>query len=75
MQLSFTTSPFARTTHWKQVVFYLEEKLVVCKDEVFRGTLTCAPNALNPRDQDFTLSYTFAGAHCEASETLQYRMR
>lgn len=26
--LSFTTSPRARATHWKQTVFYLEDTLV-----------------------------------------------
>ena len=75
MQLSFSTSPFSRTTHWKQVVFYLEERLVVCKDETFRGKLKCTPNTLNPRDLDFELTYSFEGAHCKASTTMQYRMR
>ena len=64
-----------RGTHWKQAVFYFEDKLVVCKGESLRGKLTCTPNKLNPRDLDFELQYTFAGKHGTSSATMQYRMR
>lgn len=65
----------ARNTHWKQAVFYLEEKLIICKGESFKGRLKCQPNKLNPRDLDFELSYAFEGQHCKSAATLQYRMR
>lgn len=75
MQLSFSTSPFTKQTHWKQTVFYLRDTLTVCKDEVIRGRIKCTPNKNNPRDLDFELEYYFNGQHCESAAKLQYRMR
>ncbi|KAF6255866.1 protein arginine N-methyltransferase [Scenedesmus sp. NREL 46B-D3] len=73
--VSFSTGPTARTTHWKQTVFYLEDTLTVCEGETIRGVLSCRPNAKNPRDLDITLEYHFEGKHCEAHRTQEYRMR
>lgn len=70
-----TTSPAAKSTHWKQTVFYLEDSLTVCKDEVVKGHLKCVPNTSNPRDLDFELRYSFKGKLSSSSATLQYRMR
>ena len=75
MQVSFSTSPMSKNTHWKQTVLYLEDKLTVCTGEVLTGTLACLPNALNPRDLDFELSYKFEGRLCTSAGTLNYRMR
>ena len=75
LQLSFSTSPFTKQTHWKQTVFYLRDTLTVCKDEVIRGRIKCTPNKNNPRDLDFELEYYFNGQHCESAAKLQYRMR
>lgn len=49
------TGPSNVYTHWKQTVFYLSEVLTVKAGEVIRGTISCAPNAKNHRDQDFEL--------------------
>ena len=71
----FSTSPAARGTHWKQTVLYLEDALTVCEGEEVTGTLSCRPNAKNPRDLDISLRYDFAGSHGEAHREQQYRMR
>ncbi|KXZ56601.1 hypothetical protein GPECTOR_1g540 [Gonium pectorale] len=73
--LGFSTSPRSRATHWKQTVFYLEDTLTACKDEVITGTLNCRPNAKNPRDLDISISYEFSGERGEARNTQEYRMR
>lgn len=75
MQLSFSTGPKTKTTHWKQTVFYLKERITVCTGEKLTGTLKCKPNALNPRDLDFQLTYKFDGKHSHAEESLMFRMR
>jgi type I protein arginine methyltransferase len=75
LQLSFSTSPFGTKTHWKQAVFYFDERLIVCKGEIFKGRLSCAPNSLNPRDLDFELQYHFNGKHSQAEGITSYRMR
>ena len=51
-----STSPFGPYTHWKQVVFYLADQLVVCRDEELTGTIRCAPNSGNARDLDIDVS-------------------
>ncbi|KAL6756287.1 protein arginine N-methyltransferase [Haematococcus lacustris] len=71
----FSTSPKAKSTHWKQTVFYLEDVITMCAGETISGTLSSKPNARNPRDLDISLSYTFNGKHGECSRTQQYRMR
>jgi protein arginine N-methyltransferase 1 len=48
--VGFSTSPAARTTHWKQTVLYLSEALTVCAGEKLTGALSCRPNDKNPRD-------------------------
>ncbi|KAG2450091.1 hypothetical protein HYH02_000195 [Chlamydomonas schloesseri] len=73
--LSFTTSPRARATHWKQTVFYLEDTLMASKDETITGTLECKPNAKNPRDLDISITYDFDGERGQVKNTQQYRMR
>lgn len=65
----------SKSTHWKQAVFYLKERLIICKGETFLGKLTCTPNVLNPRDLDFQLEYTFEGKHSQSKASLNYRMR
>ena len=73
--LSFSTAPSARPTHWKQTVFYLATPLTVCAGEAVRGTLACAPNAVNPRDLDIELTYEHAGQRGTTRATQQFRMR
>lgn len=73
--VAFSTSPNARSTHWKQTVFYLEDTLTVSEGETISGEVSCKPNAKNPRDLDISLTYSFEGKHGEAHRTQQYRMR
>lgn len=76
LQISFSTSPFARNTHWKQTVFYLPDTLTVCAGEEVCGTISCKPNEKNHRDLDFEISYEFSGRLGSSSaKALQYRMR
>eukprot|EP00798_Chlamydomonas_sp_ICE-L_P025979 gene25979-11665_t len=71
--ITFSTSPRARPTHWKQTVFYLEDTLTMSMGEVLTGTLSCAPNAKNPRDLDIELDYKFEGSHGACSRTQDAR--
>jgi len=71
----FSTSPKAQQTHWKQTVFYLPEELTICQGEILRGTLSCKPNAGNPRDLDITITYKHDGKWQQAEGKLDYKMR
>ncbi|WBW73524.1 type I protein arginine N-methyltransferase Rmt1 [Schizosaccharomyces osmophilus] len=75
--LSFSTGPFSRYTHWKQVVFYTHKDLTVKTGEVIRGNITCKPAEGNHRELDIGISYTFEpkdGEREAVSEDMSYRM-
>lgn len=71
----FSTGPQARSTHWKQTVFYLEDELCVVAGEVIKGTLECKQNKKNQRDLDITLTYELDGEKCQVKRTQHYLMR
>lgn len=73
--IGFSTSPFARYTHWKQTLFYLQDCLTVCKDETIAGEIECKPNRKNPRDLDIGLSIIFEGRYSKVNEKIKYRLR
>ncbi|KDO24020.1 protein arginine N-methyltransferase [Saprolegnia parasitica CBS 223.65] len=60
--IAFSTGPRAKYTHWKQTVFYLSQPLTVRAGDVIEGTLSCVPNAANPRDLDIEIDVHFDGA-------------
>ncbi|KAI0071772.1 S-adenosyl-L-methionine-dependent methyltransferase [Panus rudis PR-1116 ss-1] len=71
-KVKFSTGPHAKYTHWKQTVFYTPETLTVSEGDNITGTLSCAPNARNPRDLDITIAYK---APLDAAETVvNYKM-
>jgi protein arginine N-methyltransferase 1 len=71
----FSTSPHAKYTHWKQTVFYLEEPLTVCPNEIVEGEIYCAPNAKNVRDLDIDIKYAIDGQHSKLDCKQSYRLR
>eukprot|EP01060_Flectonema_neradi_P026406 TRINITY_DN3536_c0_g2_i1.p1 TRINITY_DN3536_c0_g2~~TRINITY_DN3536_c0_g2_i1.p1 ORF type:complete len:340 (+),score=55.00 TRINITY_DN3536_c0_g2_i1:64-1083(+) len=58
---TFSTSPHAKTTHWKQTVFYTTKALACTRGDVISGTITAAPNQNNHRDFDISINLNFAG--------------
>jgi protein arginine N-methyltransferase 1 len=73
--ISFTTGPGAKYTHWKQTVFYTTEVLSVSEQEEIKGSLSCKPNAKNPRDLDITITVDFDGKHCSVHLSQDYFLR
>ena len=51
------TAPSEEPTHWRQVIFYLEQPLSVTQDEEIRGAMSLSQNPTNPRCYDITLEY------------------
>ncbi len=62
----FGTGPFDRYTHWKQTVLYLPQDLQVSTGDLVEGTLSCVPNATNPRELDIQVEYKQVSASGEA---------
>ncbi len=52
----FSTSPASERTHWKQVVFYLEDILACKRGESIKGSIKVNRNAGNPRDLDIQIA-------------------
>ncbi|KAA8493522.1 Protein arginine N-methyltransferase 1 [Porphyridium purpureum] len=73
--VGFETGPFARGTHWKQTVFYLDESLAMAQGDKLRGSLACRPNKKNPRDLDIAIDYSMEGEHMQVSSCMRYRLR
>jgi len=73
--LSFTTAPTSKYTHWKQTVFYTQEVLSVSEGEDVKGTLSCKPNAKNPRDLDIVIAISFEGRHSSVNISQEYFLR
>lgn len=72
--VEFSTGSMVQSTHWKQVVLYLVDDNTVCEGEAIPGTLSCAPNAKNPRDLDIGVTVKFAGKYGTSDETRKLRM-
>lgn len=73
--IGFSTSPFARYTHWKQTIFYLPDTVAICEDEKIVGELTCKPNQKNRRDLDIAVDISVDGQHTKMDRTIKYRLR
>jgi type I protein arginine methyltransferase len=73
--IGFSTSPFARYTHWKQTIFYLPDTVAICEGEKIIGELTCKPNQKNRRDLDIAVDISIDGKHTKINKTINYRLR
>ena len=58
-RVGFSTAPEAAYTHWKQVVFYLEDYLTCSKGEEVYGVFKLKPNTRNVRDLDIEIDVDF----------------
>ena len=73
--IGFSTSPFAKYTHWKQTLFFFEEEHCICEGEKFYGEIMCVPNQKNPRDLDISLQVKLKGSHAQFESSMNYRLR
>lgn len=55
--ITFTTSPAATETHWRQTVLILEQPLVLAKGNTIQGTIQLKANRQSFRDLDILLHY------------------
>jgi protein arginine N-methyltransferase 1 len=73
----FSTSARHTRTHWKQVVFYLEEPLACKKDEIIVGSISVKRNGTNPRDLDISMDSKLVSADPSRAkeQSMEYRLR
>ena len=74
-EVSFSTGPSSRETHWKQTVFYLREKMWVCCEDELVGSIKCSKVKENPRDLDIHLDMTLKQKGHNIHVEQDYRIR
>lgn len=73
--IGFSTAPFAKYTHWKQTLFFLEENHSICEGEEIVGDIICLPNQNNPRDLDISLRVKLDGKIAKHKSSMHFRLR
>ncbi|XP_062549777.1 protein arginine N-methyltransferase 1-like [Armigeres subalbatus] len=73
----FSTSPMTPFTHWKQMIFYLDEGLVVEKGELIGGRFSMKSMYSPGRfaKADFRIKLRFKGVHSDVKEDTFYKLR
>eukprot|EP00834_Sanchytrium_tribonematis_P007275 NODE_636_length_5161_cov_0.504544.p2 type:complete len:366 gc:universal NODE_636_length_5161_cov_0.504544:2446-3543(+) len=61
-EISFSTSPFAKYTHWKQSILYTKEPMALLKDDVIEGTIHIEPSKKSGRDLLISGKWDWQGA-------------
>ena len=73
--IGFSTAPFAKYTHWKQTILYLNETITICAGETCNGEIACKPNKRNRRDLDIGVTLSFKGRYSEYDKEVHFRLR
>lgn len=71
----FTTSPYEKATHWKQVIFYSDKDIQVDKGDVLKGSIAVRKSEVNFRELDVRMSYHFNGRSGKKDFIQQYKIR
>eukprot|EP00475_Leptophrys_vorax_P037840 TRINITY_DN657_c0_g1_i1.p1 TRINITY_DN657_c0_g1~~TRINITY_DN657_c0_g1_i1.p1 ORF type:complete len:365 (+),score=120.02 TRINITY_DN657_c0_g1_i1:59-1096(+) len=74
-QIGFSTGPRDKYTHWKQVVFYLDQELMACSGDKLDVFMKVNRNEKNPRDLDILIQSQFHGAKAAVDQERLYRLR
>ncbi|WVQ96014.1 hypothetical protein IAU59_003114 [Kwoniella sp. CBS 9459] len=61
VQVSFTTGPRGKHTHWKQVVFLLREPIELSKGQQIEGKFFCRKSEDNSRELDVEIHFRIVG--------------
>lgn len=74
-QIHFSTSPYVKGTHWKQVVFYTEKDLQVEKGEIVQGSIAVRKSLRNFRELDIKISFHQNGTYGKNDWYQLYKLR
>jgi protein arginine N-methyltransferase 1 len=85
-KVEFSTSPYGKHTHWKQVVFYTDYDIFVEKGkveinlffilgEVLKGSLAVRKSQHNFRELDIKMSFHHAGRSGKRDWLQQFKLR
>lgn len=73
--VEFSTSPYTKSTHWKQVVFYTENNISVKRGDVLNGSIAVRKSKKNFRELDVKISYKIKGLYSTYDSYQLYKIR
>lgn len=73
--VKLSTSPYSRTTHWRQTIFYLHEPIYAKEGRTLNGSIAVRRSAANFRDQDIKLSYHYNDENAKINYKQMYKLR
>lgn len=74
-KVKLSTSPFTKSTHWKQTTFYSEKDVNVSRGDIVKGSIAVRKSLTNFRELDVKISYHFKGIFNEVNFIQQYKIR
>lgn len=74
-KVEFTTSPYSKATHWKQVIMYTDFDLFVEKGEILKGSIAVRKSTSNFRALDVKVSYHINGRYGKKDWYQLYKIR
>ena len=73
-KMGFSTSPECSATNWKQMIFFLDDYLVVKRGEEIVGTFQMTPNPRNKRQMDFNITVNYGEEPSDPKQSIDYKM-
>ncbi|WRT69645.1 uncharacterized protein IL334_006634 [Kwoniella shivajii] len=67
-QISFTTGPRGKYTHWKQVVFLLRDHIILKSNQQIDGKFFCKKSPTNSRELDVEIHYRVVDSEGEGAQ-------
>lgn len=74
--MTLSTSPYEKSTHWKQTVFYTTSDFKVKRGDVVTGSIANRKSLTNFRELDIKISYHVKGSDEQKKDlTNMYKLR
>jgi hypothetical protein len=73
--VEFSTSPYDKSTHWKQVIFYTEQNFSVNRGDTITGSFAARKSKKNFRELDIKISFHMKGLYASTDFYQLYKLR
>jgi len=74
-QVTLSTSPYSKSTHWKQTVFYLEQDIQAKRGDTIFGSIANRKSLKNFRELDIKISYHINNDRIKKDSVSMYKLR
>lgn len=73
--IKLTTSPYNKTTHWRQTIFYLEEEVNAKAGYELHGSIAVRKSVKDHRSLDIKISYHYSDPEFATDFVQQYKLQ